>query len=114
MLKGGTKLTLTLKPCLREVRICNSAKKKLGLRGGGGGGGERLKSKLNNRTRKLKTNWEPLTENVSHAWWILFRPQSINCLVRVSFPMTYEAAGLVEAKKIEFLKKIYAYCQLVS
>ena len=36
MLKGGTKLTLTLKPCLREVRIGKRAKKKLGLGGGGG------------------------------------------------------------------------------
>ena len=102
MLKGVTKLTLTLKPCLRGVRICNSAKKRTG-------GGRRVKSKLNNRTGNLKTSWEPLTDNVSHAWWILLRPQSINCSVRVSFPIKYEAAGRVEAKKIEFFEKKYMH-----
>ena len=46
-----------------RVRKCNSAKRFWDW-------GE-LKSKINNRTRNLQTSWEPLTENVCHAWWIL-------------------------------------------
>ena len=91
-------LILTLKPRLVGYKSAIVPKK---FRTGAG----ELKSKINNRTRNLQTSWEPLTGNVCHAWWILLRQQSINCLVRISFAIKNEVGGRIEAKKIRFFEK---------